>query len=79
MNKAELIEGIEKKTGHDKAIIESILDASVETIVNALAKSEHVSIVNFGTFQPTERKFPSTGRMVKKVKFSPSKKFVDTL
>ncbi|MFO7245673.1 MAG: HU family DNA-binding protein [Thermaerobacter sp.] len=61
MNKAELINRVAEKTGLTKKDTEKAVNAVVETIEQALANGEKVSLVGFGTFEVRSRK-ARTGR-----------------
>lgn len=61
MNKAELINRVAEKTGLTKKDTEKAVNALVETIEQALANGEKVSLVGFGTFEVRSRK-ARTGR-----------------
>lgn len=61
MNKAELINRVAEKTGLTKKETEKAVNAVVETIEQALANGEKVSLVGFGTFEVRARR-ARTGR-----------------
>jgi len=61
VNKAELINRVAEKTGLTKKDTEKAVNAVVETIEQALANGEKVSLVGFGTFEVRSRK-ARTGR-----------------
>lgn len=70
MNKAQLIEAIATKTSQTKVMAEIMLDATLQSITEALAENEEVKLVGFGTFSKTKRKArqgrnPKTGETVK--------------
>lgn len=84
MNKAELVETVQKALGNDtsKAGAERAVDAVVEGIKKGLkGKEKKVQLVGFGTFEVTKRKArsgvnPRTGDKIKiaaskTVKFKP--------
>ncbi len=56
MNKAELVAAIAKKSGLSKASAKKALDAFLDTVSEALAKGDRVSLVGFGTWKVAERK-----------------------
>ncbi len=56
MNKAELVAAIAKKSGLSKANAKKALDAFLDTVSEALAKGDRVSLVGFGTWKVAERK-----------------------
>lgn len=70
MNKSELIDAIAAKSELSKAASDQALDAVIQTIVQAVAKGDSVSLVGFGTFKSTARaaregKNPRTGEKIK--------------
>ena len=70
MNKSELIDAIAAKTELSKAASGKALDAIVQTIEQAVAKGDSVSLVGFGTFKSAARaaregKNPKTGEKIK--------------
>jgi len=83
MNKAELITKISEKAEVSKATAEKILNATLSSIHEGLAKSENLTLVGFGTFSVVERaartgRNPQTGKAInipakKIVKFKPGK------
>lgn len=56
MNKDGLIERLASKTGESKAGAGRILDAVIDTILEAVAEEDKVSITRFGTFRKKIRK-----------------------
>lgn len=84
MTKAELVENIYSKAGlATKAQAEKALDATIETLTNALAAGESVAFTGFGSFKVTKRaarkgRNPRTGNEItipesQAVKFTPGK------
>ena len=81
MNKAELIDAIANKAGLKKTDAKEALEATLETIGNALSSGGKVSLVGFGTFSVSKRaarkgRNPQTGMELnipekKIVKFKP--------
>ena len=70
MNKSELIDAIAAKTELSKVASGKALDAVIETIVQAVAKGDGVSLVGFGSFKAADRaaregKNPKTGEKIK--------------
>ncbi len=66
MNKSDLIDAIATKADLSKAASARALDALIETIVDAVAQGDDVSLVGFGSFKAVERaaregKNPKTG------------------
>ena len=70
MNKAELIQRVAERTGLTKKDTEKAVNAIVETIEEALASGEKVSLVGFGTFEVRSRRArtgrnPQTGESIR--------------
>ncbi|BDG62019.1 HU family DNA-binding protein [Caldinitratiruptor microaerophilus] len=61
MNKAELVSAVAEKAGLTKKDSEKAVNAFVESVKEALAKGDKVSLVGFGTFEVRERR-PRKGR-----------------
>ena len=55
MNKAELIAAVAEKTGLSKKDTESVVSATFDTIVAAMAEDEKVQLVGFGSFEVKKR------------------------
>ena len=69
MKKVELIEAVATKAGLTKADAGRAIDATFETIVNALKGGDKVPLVGFGTFAVTLRnertaRNPRTGETI---------------
>ncbi len=89
MNKSELIEGIATKAGVTRVVATSLLDATLETITEALAKGDTIALVGFGTFKVGDRvartgKNPATGEALeipaaKVAKFTPGNALKDAV
>ena len=70
MNKSEFIDAIAARTELSKVASGKALDAVIETIVEAVAKGDGVSLVGFGSFKAAARaaregKNPRTGEKIK--------------
>ena len=70
MNKTELVEAIEKKTGLTKKDADAAVKATLESIEEALRAGEKVQLIGFGTFEVKERaaregRNPQTGEKMK--------------
>ncbi|MEX2356350.1 MAG: HU family DNA-binding protein [Thermaerobacterales bacterium] len=61
MNKGDLINNVAERTGLTKKDTERAVNAMVESIEQALATGQKVSLVGFGTFEVRPRK-ARTGR-----------------
>ncbi|UXH80734.1 HU family DNA-binding protein [Roseateles amylovorans] len=89
MNKSELIESIATKSGVTRAVAASTLDATLETITEALAAGDSIALVGFGTFKVGDRaartgKNPATGEVLeipasKAAKFTAGKALKDAV
>ncbi|MDD6228755.1 MAG: HU family DNA-binding protein [Bacteroidales bacterium] len=55
MNKTDLINEIAAKAGLSKADARKSLDATLESIEQALAKDDKVQLIGFGTFSIVEK------------------------
>jgi DNA-binding protein HU-beta len=58
MNKADLVESVQKTLGKEisKAFAERAVDAVIEAIKAGLRKTKSVQLVGFGTFKVVQRK-----------------------
>lgn len=56
MNKAELVASIAEKAGLTKKDSEKAVNAFIDSVKEALAGGQKVSLVGFGTFEVRERK-----------------------
>ena len=70
MSKQQLVEMIAEKAGLTKADASRALDATMESITEALKAGDKVSLVGFGTFGLSQRderegRNPRTGEVVK--------------
>ena len=61
MNKGELVDAIAEKAEVSKKDAETILTATLDTIVDAVSEGDKVSLVGFGSFEKRHRK-ARTGR-----------------
>jgi DNA-binding protein HU-beta len=69
MNKEQLVNAIAAKTTITKKDASKILDALTDTIVEAVASGDKITLVGFGTFEVRERKErqgrnPQTGKPI---------------
>lgn len=55
MNKAELIRQVTDQTGFTKKETETIINAAITQMTEALARGERVQLVGFGSFEVKER------------------------
>jgi DNA-binding protein HU-beta len=70
MNKSDLIDSVSANSGLSKADAQRALDATIESISQALKKGDSVSLVGFGTFSVKTRaartgRNPATGETIK--------------
>lgn len=56
MTKAELVNAVALKTGVSKAEIMTVIEASMESIIETMAEGENVYLRGFGTFALKTRK-----------------------
>jgi DNA-binding protein HU-beta len=69
MNKADLVNSISEKTGLSKTKTNEVIDAFVSSVTESLKRGEKVTLVNFGTFNTSERdarkgRNPKTGESI---------------
>jgi DNA-binding protein HU-beta len=55
MNKSELIQAVADTADIPKATAANAIDATIESIKNALAEGDSVTLIGFGTFTVRER------------------------
>ena len=70
MNKGELIDAIATSTDLSKNVIDNIVSATIETVMDTVADGEKVTLIGFGNFEPRDRKArdgrnPKTGEVIK--------------
>ena len=56
MTKADIVNEVSELTGLTKVETETVLEGVIESIVNALSRSERIDIRGFGSFQIKKRK-----------------------
>jgi len=61
VNKADLIDQVASRTGQTKVAVAAVVEATMTTIIEAVARSETVTLSGFGTFEPKQRQ-ARTGR-----------------
>lgn len=69
MNKGELVDTIAAKAQTSKKDADAILTATLDSIMEAVANGEKVTLVGFGTFEPRQRaaregRNPQTGKAI---------------
>ncbi len=69
MNKSELVDAIATKTELTKKSADSVLNALIDSIIDAVASGDKVTLVGFGTFEARQRQArsgrnPSTGKPI---------------
>lgn len=69
MNKGELIDAIAEKASVTKKEADSVLTAMIDSIMDAVASDQKVTLVGFGTFEPRQRQAregrnPQTGKAI---------------
>ena len=72
MNKAELVEAVQKALGEDatKRLAEDAVSAVLDSVVSGIKKDKKVQIIGFGTFEVKKRaarmgRNPKTGEAMK--------------
>ena len=56
MNKGELIDAVAEKAGVTKKQADAVLSAALESVIDAVATQEKVTLVGFGSFEARKRK-----------------------
>jgi DNA-binding protein HU-beta len=56
MNKGELVDAVAEKASITKKDADAVLSAFLETIVEAVASGDKVTLVGFGSFEKRDRK-----------------------
>jgi DNA-binding protein HU-beta len=56
MNKGELVDRVAARATVTKKQAEAVITATIETIMDAVAEGEKVTLVGFGSFESRERK-----------------------
>ena len=89
MKKAEFIDAVAEKTGLTKKDVNSVIDAAIETITEALKSGKSVSFIGFGSFSTAPRaartaRVPGTDKIVEvpattAVKFKVGKQLKDAV
>ena len=79
MNKAELVEAVQKSLSSSKADAERAVGAVIDSVKGGLKKGKPVQLIGFGTFKVVNRKArlginPKTGEKIK-IKASKTVKF----
>ncbi len=69
MNKSELVDAIASTASVSKKDADSVLNALVDTVVEAVSSGDKVTLVGFGTFESRQRQAregrnPSTGKPI---------------
>ena len=89
MKKAEFIDAVAQKAGLTKKDVNSVIDAAIETITEALKNGKSVSFIGFGSFSTAPRaartaRVPGTDKIVEvpattAVKFKVGKQLKDAV
>jgi DNA-binding protein HU-beta len=89
MTKADIVSEITAKTGFDRNSIQTVVEAFMGSVKNALAKNENVYIRGFGSFIVKERAKKTARNIAKKTTiiipahkvpaFKPCKAFVNAV
>ncbi|MCU0567733.1 MAG: HU family DNA-binding protein [Oculatellaceae cyanobacterium Prado106] len=67
MNKGELVDAVAAKVQITKKEADAVLTAAIDTIMEAVASGDKVTLVGFGSFEPRQRaaregRNPQTGK-----------------
>ena len=70
MNKGELIDAISSSTELPKNVIDNVVSATIDTVMETVSAGEKVTLIGFGSFEPRGRKArdgrnPKTGEVIK--------------
>lgn len=70
MNKAELVDAVAEKAQVTKKEADAVITALVDSVMEAVADGQKVTLVGFGTFEPRSRaeregRNPKTGETMK--------------
>ena len=89
MKTADLIDHVATKTGVDKALAKSVVEAVLAGISDAARKGEEVNLPSFGKFKVKDAparqgRNPATGEVIeiaasRKIGFAPAKQLKDAL
>ncbi len=89
MKKSELITAVAEKSGLSKKDVNTVIDATIETMEEALKNGKKISFIGFGSFEvitraPRVARVPGTDKKVKipetkSVKFKIGKKLKELL
>ncbi|MDR9501735.1 MAG: HU family DNA-binding protein [Desulfurivibrionaceae bacterium] len=89
MNKSELVDNMASAAGISKAAAEKALTGLLDSITNALASDDKVTLVGFGTFSTSKRaarqgRNPQTGDTIQidartVARFKPGSKLADAV
>ena len=69
MNKADLVNMVSAATGETKTVVSSIVDKTIDTIIDSVVEGKKVSFLGFGSFEPRDRSArqglnPKTGQKI---------------
>jgi DNA-binding protein HU-beta len=67
MNKGDLVDDVAERANVTKKQVDSVVSATLESIMEAVAQGDKVTLVGFGSFEPRNRKSregrnPKTGK-----------------
>lgn len=89
MNKNELVRAVASNTGETISKTETIIDATLDTVVDTLSAGENVKLIGFGQFSVKERaarlgRNPKTNEEIhipptRKAVFAPGKNMKDAV
>ena len=69
MNKADLVNMVSAATGETKTVVSSIVDKTIDTIIDSVVEGKKVSLLGCGSFEPRDRSArqglnPKTGEKI---------------
>ena len=69
MNKADLVNMVSAATWETKTVVSSIVDKTIDTIIDSVVEGKKVSLLGFGSFEPRDRSArqglnPKTGEKI---------------
>lgn len=69
MNKSELVEQVSRKANVTRVLADRVLTATIESVIEAVANSDRVALVGFGSFEQRTRnarigRNPQTGEEI---------------
>jgi DNA-binding protein HU-beta len=89
MNKGDLVKIVAARTGLSNEDVTKVINGTLTTMLETIARNERVTLTGFGTFEPQEAihregRNPKTGERLiiassRSIQFKPGKKLLDVL